>query len=104
MKSKRSSLGVAFVALYVFFAGAAVASAADTADPTKIGDNVKGILEPNAKAGWWILLVGGLLFMAATRKAGRAAGTAIFLVASGVAIWNPLGVVSLMQGFADRVI
>jgi hypothetical protein len=84
-------------------ASSAFAQKAGGSDPTKIGENVKSIVTPNAKAFWWIFLVGGLLFMAASRKAGRAVGMGILLLVSGIAIWNPVGVTSMMSGFADRV-
>lgn len=73
-------------------------------DPSKVGDNIKDIFSPNAKALWWVALAGGLLFMAFSRKASRVGGIAILLVAAGVAIYNPAGVASFMQSLADRVI
>jgi hypothetical protein len=98
---------VAVVALAVdVSASYATAAATPTPgpDPSKIGDNVKGIVEPNAKSFWWVALVVGLLFMAATRKGSRAGGMAAALVISGIVIYNPLGAASMMQGFAERVI
>jgi hypothetical protein len=44
-----------------------------------------------------------VLFMAASRKAGRAAATGVALVVSGVVIYNPAGVAGMMQGFADKI-
>jgi hypothetical protein len=98
-------LSSAFVALAAALVNSAHASAAADAgaDPTKIGDNLKGIVSPNAKAFWWVLLVCGVLFMAASRKAGRAAATGVALVVSGVVIYNPAGVAGMMQGFADKI-
>lgn len=95
-------LSSTFVALAAALVDSAIASAAGS-DPTKIGDNLKGIVSPNAKAIWWVLLVCGVLFMAASRKAGRAAATGVALVVSGVVIYNPAGVAGMMQGFADKI-
>lgn len=83
---------------------AALAAPDEGSDPTKIGDNAKDVVLPNAKAFWWICLVVGLLGMAATRKASRAGGIAAMLVISGIAIFNPAGAASTMQGLAGRII
>lgn len=80
------------------------AFSAQSSDPTKIGENAKNIVEPNAKSFWWILLIGGLLYMASTRKGSRAAAMGVTLLISGIAIWNPAGVTSMMQGVADKIV
>lgn len=99
----------AVIAVLVILTNASVALAAAPAktgsgDPTQIGDNVKAIVSPNAKAFWWVFLVVGLLFMAASRKAGRAVATGIILVVSGVVIWNPAGATSMIAGLGDRIL
>lgn len=100
----RRTLSAAVVGLVVLLVDAAGAYAADKADPSKIGDNVKDVFAPNAKAFWWILLVGGLLFMAGSRKAGRAVATGVLLIISGIAIYNPAGVGAMMAGLADKIV
>lgn len=102
-----STVGAGFVVLLVNSASALAAAPAKptpTDDPTKIGENVKSVFAPNAKAFWWVLLVAGLLFMAASRKAGRAVATGVLLVISGIAIYNPEGVGSMMAGLADKIV
>jgi hypothetical protein len=104
-----SSVFVAVAAALVNTASAGAAAAATPtpsggADPTQIGNNLKSVVSPNAKAFWWVLLVCGVLFMAASRKAGRAAATGVALVISGIVIYNPGGVGSMMQGFADKIL
>lgn len=94
--------GAAVVSVCVLLVNASAALAAGS-DPTKIGDNAKGIVEPNAKSFWWICLVAGLLGMAASRKASRAGGIAVMLLLSGIVIYNPGGAGSFMQGVADKI-
>lgn len=81
----------------------ASAALAAGSDPTQVGENVKDIVSPNAKAFWWLCLVGGLLGMACTRKASRAGGIAVILLISGIAIYNPGGTGSFMQGVSSKV-
>lgn len=76
----------------------------DNHDASKVGECAKGIFAPNAKAFWWILLVAGLLFMAASRKAGRAVATGVILVVSGIAIYNPGGVGEMMSNLANSIV
>jgi hypothetical protein len=42
--------------------------------------------------------------MAFSRRASKAGGIAIMLVVSGIAIYNPVGVGSMMKGVADSVL
>lgn len=107
MRRIASTVVVGLVVLFVDTAaafGAEKAGPTPPADPTKIGENVKDVFAPNAKAFWWVLLVSGLLFMAASRKAGRAVATGVLLVVSGVAIYNPGGVGAMMAGLADKIV
>lgn len=98
-------LRVAFAAICTFSISAAAALAQDKgSDPTQVGNNVKDIVSPNAKAFWWVFLVIGLLGMAATRKASRAGGIGALLLISGIAIYNPGGVGNFMQGIATSVL
>lgn len=102
----RRTVSTAALAAFVMFANAATALAAPngcgTHDPSKIGDCAKGIFSINAKAFWWILLVAGLLFMAASRRAGRAVATGIVLLISGIAIYNPGGIGQMMTNLAGN--
>lgn len=102
----RRTLSSAALAVFVVLANAATALAASDGcgshDPNKIGDCAKGIFSSNAKAFWWILLVAGLLFMAASRKAGRSVATGVILVISGIAIYNPAGVGAMMSNLAGN--
>lgn len=103
----RRTLSSAALAALVMLANAATAMAAGSDgcgshDPNKIGDCAKGIFSSNAKAFWWILLVAGLLFMAASRKAGRAVATGVVLLISGIAIYNPAGVGAMMSNLAGN--
>lgn len=97
------AVSVAVVVACTFAVNTAVALGA-SGDATKIGDNAKDIVLPNAKAFWWICLVVGVLGMAASRKASRAGGIAIMLLISGVVIYNPAGVASFMQSTANRLL
>lgn len=96
------------VALAVFMALAnastSLAACNTNHDVEKIGNCAKGVVSSNAKAFWWILLVVGLLFMAASRKASRAIATGAVLVLSGIAIYNPAGVGEMMSNFANSLV
>lgn len=107
----RRTISTAALAAFVMLANSATTLAATSQsngcgshDPNRIGDCAKGIFSSNAKAFWWILLVAGLLFMAASRKAGRAVATGVVLVISGVAIYNPAGVGSMMSNLASALV
>src|SRR5436853_1920630 len=105
----RRTLSSAAIAAFVMFVNVSAALAQGTGggsggsscsgnhDPGKIGECAKGIVSSNAKAIWWILLVVGVLSMIASRKAGRAVATGVLLVVSGIAIYNPAGVGSMMS-------
>ena len=97
-------LRIAAVAAFVFVANASVALAATAGDPTKVGDNVKDIVSPNAKAFWWVALVVGALGATFKRKASSAGAIGIALLVSGIVIYNPAGVGSMMQGLADKIV
>lgn len=97
------ALSVVTVATLAFVINSAAALAEGT-DPKDVGNNVKDIITPNAKAFWWVALVGGLLGMAFTRKASRAGGIAAMLLVSGIAIYNPAGVGSFMKNLADQIV
>jgi hypothetical protein len=104
----RRTLSAAALAAFVMLANASAALAAGGSngcgshDPGKIGDCAKGIFSSNAKAFWWILLVAGLLFMAASRRAGRAVATGVVLLISGIAIYNPAGIGQMMSNLAGN--
>jgi ribulose 1,5-bisphosphate synthetase/thiazole synthase len=99
----RNALSSALLASFVLSVNAS-AALAQGSDPTKVGDNAKDIILPNAKAIWWICLVCGLLYAAASRKAGRAGGIIGGLLLSGIVIYNPGGVASFMQGIANQIV
>jgi hypothetical protein len=100
----RNALSATVLFAFVFMVNTSAALAADGGDPKSIGDNIKGIVMPNAKALWLICLIGGVLGMAFSRRASKAGGIAIMLVVSGIAIYNPVGVGSMMKGVADSVL
>jgi hypothetical protein len=103
----RNALSTVAVFVLVLTVNASAALAADepaAPDPTGIGDNIKDIVLPNAKAFWIVCLIGGVLGMAFSRRASRAGGIAVMLIISGIAIYNPSGVGSMMKGFADQVL
>lgn len=100
IKRFASATAVAIGALLVNSAAALAASA----DPEKVGENVQKIVEPNAKAIWWLCLVGGLIGMAASRRASRAGGIALMLIVAGVAIYNPGGAGSFMNSIASKIL
>lgn len=93
----------AAVTACAFSINAAAALAAGS-DPTKIGDNAKDVVWPNAKAFWWIFLLLGVLRVVATRKRSEAGGVFIALLVAGIVIYNPAGVGSSMQGLADKIV
>lgn len=95
-------LSAAFVFAAGFLVNASAALAAS--DPTKIGDNIKGLVEPNAKSIWYVLLIVGVIGLALTRRGSKAVGAIGVIVVSGIAIFNPIGVSEMMQAIANRVV
>lgn len=103
MVSRAFSVVVLATCAFAINGAAALAQGKGT-DPGKIGDNIKDdIVSPNAKAFWWIILICGLIGMAASRKRSQAGGIAVFLILAGIAIYNPGGVGNFMQGISTRV-
>lgn len=107
--SRKLRVGALSALLFVANTAVALAAAKQTpgaagGDPSKVGDAVKSIVSPNAKALWWVALVGGLLFMAFSRRASRAAGAAGILLVSGIAIFNPAGVATMISNVAQKVV
>jgi hypothetical protein len=99
----RRTLSATALAAFVMLVNSAAAMAADH-DPTKIGDNIKDVVAPNAKSFWWIAALGAAFAIIVARKTNRASGAMIGLVIIGVLIWNPLGVQEMMSSLSKKVI
>jgi hypothetical protein len=93
------------VALSIFLVDVATSSAADAAhDPTKVGDNIKGIVMPNAKSFWILAALGAAFAIIVAKKTSRAGGVMVGLFVIGLLIWNPLGVQDMMDTLAHKAI
>jgi hypothetical protein len=99
----RRSLSVVFLAACTILIDASAAMAAGT-DPTKVGDNIKGIIQPNAKSFWWIGLTIGMVFLMFTRKINMAGPLFGIMLVAGVIIYNPAGLGEMMSNLANRVL
>lgn len=93
----------AAVAIGALLVNSAAAIAADH-DPTKIGENIKGVIEPNAKSFWWIAALGAAFAIIVARKTSRAGGAMVGLAVIGILIWNGGGVGQMMDTLAHKVI
>src|SRR4051794_21521450 len=80
------------------------ALAAGSGDPTKIGDNTRDLVSPNAKVFWWIILVCGSIVLGASRKASWAGRFYGGMCLAGIVIYNPGGVGEFMNGIAQKVV
>lgn len=101
-------LSVAMLSALLWAVSAQAAMAAPLAgckthDPTKLGECSKSILQPNAKGFWFFALIGGVLWIALSRKRGQAVGIALGLLISGMVIYNPGGVGTMVHNVANQV-
>jgi hypothetical protein len=99
----RRTLSATALAAFVMLVNAATALASGH-DPTKIGDNFKDVIAPNAKSFWWIAALGAAFAVIVARKTSRAGGVMIGLVLIGILIWNPLGVQEMMDSLSKKLI
>lgn len=104
-------LSVAMLSALLWAVSAPVAMAAapagpagcKTHDPTKLGECSKSIIQPNAKGFWFVALLIGVVFVAFSRKRGQAVGIALGLLISGMVIYNPGGVGTMIHNVANQV-
>lgn len=96
------SATVLFAFVFMVNTSAALAAASGT-DPVEIAKNTQNVFEPIAKVVWWIMVVTTLLFLRASRKSSSAGGMLGGLAVAGICLYNPAGLGSSMQGFANSI-
>lgn len=99
----RRMLSAAALSVLVTLVNASISLAADH-DPTKVGDNIKNVVAPNAKSFWWLAALGGAFAIIVARKTSRAGGMMVGLIVIGVLIFNPGGVQEMMSSLANKIV
>lgn len=98
----KRSISVSFLAACTLLIEASAAMAAG--DPTKIGDNVKGILQPNGKSFLWIALFFGVMVLVLTRNMNKVGPFFAVILVAGIIVYNPAGVADMINNIAHKVL